>query len=117
MGSGTNGVACINTGRNFIGIEKNSEYFEIATDRIDKVRNSSDLMEILSLEKLTRLKVNAPKGCCQEEIDTFLAALKKHLPKNNWIELGLRGYEFHPDLLKGMSLKHFSVTCNEFEIN
>ena len=84
---------------------------------LDKVRNSSDLMEILSLEKLTRLKVNAPKGCCQEEIDTFLAALKKHLPKNNWIELGLRGYEFHPDLLKGMSLKHFSVTCNEFEIN
>lgn len=34
MGSGTTGVACIDTNRNFIGIEKNSEYFKIAEDRI-----------------------------------------------------------------------------------
>lgn len=34
MGSGTTGVACINTGRHFIGIEKNAEYFEIARNRI-----------------------------------------------------------------------------------
>ena len=43
MGSGTTGVACINTNRKFIGIEKNSEYFEIASDRIDKARNSVSL--------------------------------------------------------------------------
>ena len=34
MGSGTTGVACINTGRNFIGIEKDEEYFKIAERRI-----------------------------------------------------------------------------------
>ena len=35
MGSGTTGVACINTGRNFIGIEKDAGYFEIAKKRIE----------------------------------------------------------------------------------
>ena len=35
MGSGTTGVACINTGRNFIGIERDPEYFKIAQGRCD----------------------------------------------------------------------------------
>ena len=34
MGSGTTGVACVNTGRSFFGIELDSNYFEIATARI-----------------------------------------------------------------------------------
>ena len=34
MGSGTTGVACINTGRNFIGIELDPAYFDIAQKRI-----------------------------------------------------------------------------------
>lgn len=34
MGSGTTGVACINTGRSFIGIEKEPKYFEVACNRI-----------------------------------------------------------------------------------
>ena len=34
MGSGSTGVAAMNTGRSFIGIEKSSEYFKIAEDRI-----------------------------------------------------------------------------------
>jgi site-specific DNA-methyltransferase (adenine-specific) len=34
MGSGTAGVACVNTGRNFIGIEKDPDYFAIAGKRI-----------------------------------------------------------------------------------
>ena len=33
MGSGTTGVACIRTGRKFIGIEKEPKYFEIACNR------------------------------------------------------------------------------------
>lgn len=34
MGSGSTGVACLNTGREFIGIEKDEKYFEIAKGRI-----------------------------------------------------------------------------------
>lgn len=34
MGSGTTGVACANTDRRFIGIEKDAEYFAIAVERI-----------------------------------------------------------------------------------
>ena len=34
MGSGTTGVACANTGRKFIGIERDEGYFKIAQDRI-----------------------------------------------------------------------------------
>ena len=36
MGSGTTGVACKYTDRNFIGIELDEKYFKIATDRIDE---------------------------------------------------------------------------------
>ena len=35
MGSGSTGVACKNTGRNFIGMELDEEYFKIATGRIN----------------------------------------------------------------------------------
>ncbi len=34
MGSGSTGVACVNTNRNFIGIELDDKYFEIAKKRI-----------------------------------------------------------------------------------
>ena len=34
MGSGSTGVACVNTGRDFIGIELDPEYFKIAEERI-----------------------------------------------------------------------------------
>lgn len=35
MGSGSTGVACVNTGRNFIGIELSKQYFDIAKQRIE----------------------------------------------------------------------------------
>lgn len=35
MGSGSTGVACINTNRSFIGIEKEAKYFDIACRRIE----------------------------------------------------------------------------------
>lgn len=49
MGSGTTGIACVNTGRKFIGIEKDKEYCKIAETRIEffrsgklKVKEDSD---------------------------------------------------------------------------
>ena len=35
MGSGSTGVACVNTGRRFVGFELDTKYFEIAKRRID----------------------------------------------------------------------------------
>lgn len=40
MGSGSTGVACINTNRNFIGIELDDNYFKIAEERINKAKES-----------------------------------------------------------------------------
>ena len=37
-GSGTTGVACVLTNRNFIGIELNKEYFDIAKGRIEEIQ-------------------------------------------------------------------------------
>ena len=40
MGSGSTGVACVNTNRSFIGIELDKEYFEIAKQRIEKIEKN-----------------------------------------------------------------------------
>ena len=37
MGSGSTGVACINTNRKFIGVEKDEKYFSIAKERIENI--------------------------------------------------------------------------------
>ena len=36
IANSTTAIACINTGRNFIGIEKDEKYFEIAKNRINE---------------------------------------------------------------------------------
>lgn len=43
MGSGTTGVAAVQMGRDFIGIEREERYFDIACDRIDKAQRQGDL--------------------------------------------------------------------------
>lgn len=40
MGSGTTGVACVNTGRGFIGMEMDEKYFDIANERISTARTN-----------------------------------------------------------------------------
>lgn len=41
MGSGTTGVACMNLGRSFIGIEIEPRYFDIACRRIDDAQRQA----------------------------------------------------------------------------
>ena len=45
MGSGTTGVACINTNRNFIGIEMDENYFSIAKNRIESAMDIPDWLK------------------------------------------------------------------------
>lgn len=42
MGSGSTGVACVNTNRNFNGIEKDDKYFEIARNRIENTEENNE---------------------------------------------------------------------------
>lgn len=46
MGSGTTGVACVNTGRRFIGMELDQGYFDIAKTRIMKSEDAQMRMEV-----------------------------------------------------------------------
>ena len=46
MGSGSTGVACVNTNRNFIGIELDKKYFEIAKKRIEETKRESQLFKV-----------------------------------------------------------------------
>lgn len=46
MGSGTTGVACVNTGRNFIGIERDAQYFAISEKRITEAQDKARQMEM-----------------------------------------------------------------------
>ena len=43
MGSGTTGVACVNLGRSFIGIEQDPDYFDICVKRITDAHRQADL--------------------------------------------------------------------------
>lgn len=46
MGSGTTGIACLNEGRDFIGIEANPETFDIACKRIADAQRQGGLFEV-----------------------------------------------------------------------
>lgn len=50
MGSGTTGIAAANTGRNFIGIENNEKYFNLAEKRIKEV--TDDVFLVIPAQNL-----------------------------------------------------------------
>ena len=45
IGSGTTAIACINTGRNYIGFELDKHYFDIANERIQKAVDEMEWKE------------------------------------------------------------------------
>ena len=47
MGSGTTGIACINSKRNFIGIEKDEMYYSISKERVFKAQRQETLFDYL----------------------------------------------------------------------
>ena len=49
LGSGTTVIACINTGRNYIGFELDKQYYEIAKNRINKHILDNNLQDKYSL--------------------------------------------------------------------
>jgi len=51
MGSGTTGVACVNTNRNFIGIELDDKYFEIAKERIERHMRQISIFDLAKESK------------------------------------------------------------------
>jgi site-specific DNA-methyltransferase (adenine-specific) len=50
MGSGTTGVACLQTGRRFVGIEIDEGYFKIAQKRLDEAANAAPLFDALPVQ-------------------------------------------------------------------
>ena len=46
MGSGTTGVACVKTGRSFIGCEIDETYFNIAKKRIEEAQLQIPLFDV-----------------------------------------------------------------------
>lgn len=55
MGSGTTGVACVKTGRRFIGIEKDPKYFNMAVGRMQAALAQGDMFVELPKLKQARL--------------------------------------------------------------
>lgn len=65
MGSGSTGVACVNTGRKFIGMELDPGYFEVAKRRIEEAQAQARLAwntraPILSEREMEMLNENRP---------------------------------------------------------
>lgn len=50
MGSGTTGVACIKTGRKFVGIEQDEKIFNIACGRLRRAIQDISLLTIIQGE-------------------------------------------------------------------
>ena len=54
MGLGTTAIACLNTNRNFIGIEIDDEYFELAKQRISEAQNTPEQITLFDISEFER---------------------------------------------------------------
>ena len=68
MGSGSTGVACINTKRQFIGIEKDDTYFEIAKERIEDAIKDNETKLFWTTAKRRNKPVQLIHGDCLEKM-------------------------------------------------
>jgi len=78
MGSGTTGVACVRTGRRFIGVEEVPRFFEIAVKRIEAaLRDKAETFPIMQLESSCRKsrrsssKPSLPPSTISDKIPTM----------------------------------------------
>ena len=69
IGSGTTAIACINTGRNFIGIEIEEKYVKIARERIEK-HKKLDKMRLFPISELEAGKPHY-KGLFEPEDESY----------------------------------------------
>ncbi len=56
MGSGTTGVACVKTGRRFVGIEMDERYFDLSCRRIEKALSAPDMF--IEAPKATQVRLD-----------------------------------------------------------
>ncbi len=75
IGSGTTAIACINTGRNFIGIEIEETYVKIARERIEK-HKKLDKMRLFPISELEAGKLPY-KGLFEPEDESYGGGRKK----------------------------------------
>lgn len=45
MGSGTTGIACFNVDRNFVGIERDEEYYKVCVERLEEAKKTKKEIE------------------------------------------------------------------------
>ena len=65
MGSGTTGVAAVQMGRKFIGIERESRYFDVACRRIEDAQRMADMFahEVRDAYEMTQQQADLLEGC------------------------------------------------------
>jgi tRNA/tmRNA/rRNA uracil-C5-methylase (TrmA/RlmC/RlmD family) len=71
-GSGTTGVACIQTGRRFLGFEINPEYVAIANDRIEAASRGQTLQQYRAGQLVLPLETR--RSTTKSRISTTTAA-------------------------------------------
>lgn len=68
MGSGTTGVSSVQSGRRFVGIERDPAYFEIACRRIEQAQKQGDMFAPEPVKKAVQVDIFADSGSILEPV-------------------------------------------------